>query len=117
VKRTVLILTLSALLAAPAHAVGDPREPDRVPIGFDLFTRVVFGIPLTIAGAAVMIPAGLATAITRPSEMDKTWDMLVMAPVRYTWVDPLGYHPEPPKRRMVTTTPTVAETGRDITGE
>jgi hypothetical protein len=50
--------------------------------------------------------------------MHKTWDMLVMAPIRYTWVDPLGYHPDPyPKRRTTAQLPTAADTGSDIAGE
>lgn len=60
--------------------------------------RVLVGIPLTIVGGVLMIPAGLATLITRPTEIDKTFDYFVMGPVRYTWVDPLGEHPDPDDR-------------------
>jgi hypothetical protein len=98
-KRLALAVALSAMLAAPAHA--NPHDADRVPVGFDLITRVVFGIPLTVAGAALFVPAAAVTAATRPSEMHKPYEMLVLAPVRYTWVDPLGYHPDPNKPRGV----------------
>jgi len=97
--RAMIALTFAFLLALPAHASDSPRESDRVPVLFDIATRVGFGIPLTIAGAAAMVPVGLATLVTRPSEIDKPFDALVMGPVRYTWIDPLGYHPAPGERR------------------
>ncbi len=79
------------LVAGPAQAENERRGEKMLDVG----SRVVFGIPLTIAGGVLMIPAGLATLVTRPSELDTTFDYLVMGPVRYTWVDPLGEHPDP----------------------
>lgn len=93
--RSIAAMVCVFLLAAgPAHAL-DERDSGRVPVMFDLMTRVVFGIPLTILGTAAMVPVGFFTAITRPSEIDKPFRYLVVAPARYTWVDPLGYHPDP----------------------
>lgn len=99
-SRLLAALACVFLLAAPAHAL-EERDADRVPVLFDLLTRAVFGIPLTIAGSVAMVPVGFVTAITRPSEIDKPFRILVLGPVRYTWVDPLGYHPAPGTHPMV----------------
>jgi hypothetical protein len=102
-KRFFLAIALCALVSAPAHA-DQGNDRNSVPVGFDLATRALFGIPLTIVGAVAMIPVGFVTAITRPTEMRKPFDMLVMGPVRYTWVDPLGEHPEPDQATRITAT-------------
>lgn len=80
------------LVAGTAARAEDAGQGEKM---LDVGSRVLFGIPLTIVGGALMIPAGLATLITRPSELDTTFDYLVMGPARYTWVDPLGEHPDP----------------------
>ena len=92
-KRIVITVLLAASLATPA-AASDLANSAEVPVGFDLMTRAVFGIPLTIIGAVAMVPVGFVTLITRPKEIQKPFDMLVMGPARYTWVDPLGEHPD-----------------------
>ncbi len=100
--RLIAALACVFLLAAgPAHAL-EERDSDRVPVMFDIFTRAAFGIPLTILGSIAMVPVGFVTAITRPSEIDKPFRILVLGPVRYTWVDPLGHHPDPGTHPMVT---------------
>lgn len=58
-----------------------------------------------------MIPVGFVTAITRPSEIDKPFRILVLDPVRYTWVDPLRYHPDPGTHPMITGQPAPAPSG------
>lgn len=93
-RRIVFAVLCALLVSGPARA-DDEEGTKRM---FDLGTRVVFGIPMTIAGAVLMVPAGLATLATRPSELDQTFDYLVMGPVRYTWVYPLGEHPQPEYR-------------------
>jgi hypothetical protein len=92
-KRIMITILLAASLATPA-AASNPANSTEVPVGFDLLTRAVFGIPLTILGTVAMIPVGFVTLITRPTEIEKPFDMLVMGPARYTWVDPLGDHPD-----------------------
>jgi len=92
-KRTVITVLLAVLLATPAAAT--PANSEKMPVGLDIATRVLFGIPLTVLGAVAMIPVGLATAVTRPSEIRKPYEMLVVAPAHYTWGDSLGNHPNP----------------------
>lgn len=91
IRRLLLGGVCALLVTGPAQAENERRGEKMLDVG----SRVIFGIPLTIAGGVLMIPAGLATLITRPSELDTTFDYLVMGPVRYTWVDPLGDHPDP----------------------
>jgi hypothetical protein len=33
-------------------------------------------------------------AVTRPTDMYKPWNALVVGPARFTFVDPLGFHPD-----------------------
>jgi len=39
-----------------------------------------------------MLPVGLFTAITRPTDIGKPWHELVVKPARFTWIDPIGSH-------------------------
>jgi hypothetical protein len=94
-SRLIATVACVLLLASPAHALEERDSAEGVPAMVDLTTRVVFGIPLTILGCVAMIPVGFFTAITRPTEIEKPFRYLVIAPARYTWVDPLGYHPDP----------------------
>jgi hypothetical protein len=94
-SRLIATIACVLLLAGPAHASEARDSAQRVPAMFDLGTRIVFGIPLTILGCAAMIPVGFLTAITRPTEIEKPFRYLVVAPARYTWADPLGDHPDP----------------------
>jgi hypothetical protein len=117
VKKLALVAVLAALLAAPARADSGPAYSDQTPLGLDLIMRVAFGIPLTVAGAVAMVPAGIATAITRPSQMNETFDMLVMGPVRYTWVDPLGEHPDHHRQTNFTHTASTEPAPAPIVGQ
>lgn len=94
-RRIAAFAVLCALVVSGPARANDEEGTKKM---FDLGTRVVFGIPMTVAGAVLMVPAGLATLVTRPSELDQTFDYFVMGPVRYTWVDPLGEHPQPEDR-------------------
>jgi hypothetical protein len=93
--RLLLAVMCIVLLSSPARARED--EGDLHTDYGDIMLRATVGIPLTILGAVAMIPVGFATLITRPSEIDKPFEYLVMGPVRYTWVDPVGEHPVPDK--------------------
>jgi hypothetical protein len=94
-SRLIATIACVLLLASPAHASEGRDSAERVPVMFDLGTRIVFGIPLTILGCVAMIPVGFFTAITRPTEMEKPFRYLVIAPARYTWGDAFGDHPDP----------------------
>ena len=90
----------SALLlgsAAPALADtvtmnGNNEQSHTVPVLLDaLFLRPV-GMIVTGFGAVTFCAIAPIMAITRPTDIGTPFRALVMAPARYTWVDPLGYH-------------------------
>ena len=49
---------------------------------------------MMIGIGSVVWAVGVApfVAITRPADLDKSMDHLIMRPVRYTFADPLGHH-------------------------
>jgi hypothetical protein len=100
IRSLVAVSLTSALLlssAAPALAdtmkSSDNNEQARsVPVVFDaLFLRPI-GMIVTGLGAATFCAIAPIMAITRPTDMGGPFRALVMAPARYTWVDPLGTH-------------------------
>ncbi len=88
-------LLLSAAAPALADTVtmnGNNEQSHTVPVVFDaLFLRPI-GMVVTALGTASFCVIAPIMAITRPTDLGKPFQALVMAPVRYTWVDPLGYH-------------------------
>lgn len=84
---------IGVCLPSTAWAISETDEsPEIHPVADALFMRPL-GFASLVVGGVVFIPAGLFTALTRPTEIGTTWDALVMGPVRYTWLDPLGNHP------------------------
>lgn len=61
------------------------------PVVDALFLRPL-GFVATIAGTAIFIACLPIFAITRPTQISEPFKALVVAPARYTWVDPLGDH-------------------------
>jgi hypothetical protein len=103
----VLALATAATLvanAAPARAVGESLEPDAVPVMRDVPMRLL-GIVLTAGGFVTFCAASPIIAITRPTDFGKAWRALVVTPVKFTWVDPLGRHPERPDADFGDTSP------------
>ena len=47
---------------------------------------------MTAFGAVGFCMVAPIMAITRPTDLGKPFNALVVAPARYTWVDPLGIH-------------------------
>ena len=83
-------------MAAPAAAVGrdDGDAPNKVPIVFDVLFLRPIGAVLAVTGVAVYGIAVLPLALTtRPLEILEPAKPLVVTPLRFTFVDPLGYHP------------------------
>ena len=80
-------------LAAPASA-GRIEQIDKnsVPPIVDLAVLRPLGLAATAAGVAAFLPAAALTALFRPSDVMKPFDVLVKGPFTYTFVDPLGTH-------------------------
>jgi hypothetical protein len=94
---TLAVCALVAVSAAPASAAtlksGGSEEERSVNVLFDaLFLRPI-GLAVTIGGAvaygALVVPL---VAMTRPSDLGKPLEPLVLRPARYTFVDHLGEH-------------------------
>lgn len=91
-RRFLSILLLSALLAGfqPGVAMAAIGDRNDIPIGLDVAFMRPVGIVATVGGAVAMVPVGLFTLITRPTEIAKPWNAIVAGPARFTWVRPLG---------------------------
>ena len=94
----VMALAIILLLASgpTAQAEMDARPNNNArghiePVVDALFLRPL-GFVATIAGTAIFIAALPIFAITRPTQISEPFKALVVAPARYTWVDPLGDH-------------------------
>ncbi len=98
VASAILTLVLVLSLASPAAAgtalgrdAGDLEGS--VPVVLDVLLLRPLGLVMTFAGAAVYaFPVVPMTAITRPSDLGKPFKLLVAAPAKYTFMDPLGQH-------------------------
>lgn len=91
-RRTLSILLLSVMLAAvyPTTAFAAIGDRNEIPIGLDVGIMRPVGIIATIGGAAMMVPVGLFTLMTRPAEINKPFNAIVGGPARFTWKRPLG---------------------------
>ena len=107
IRVLVAALTTTALLAvhaSPALAVNERLESDAIPIARDVPLRLL-GIGLTALGFTTFCLASPIIAITRPTDFGRAWTAWVVQPVKYTWVDPLGTHPNRPDADYGDTTP------------
>ncbi len=94
---TLVVCALFALSAAPASAVtlSSNKSPDErsVNVVFDAILLRPLGLAVTIGGAVTYgLLVAPFVAMTRPSELGKPLEPLVLRPARYTFVDSLGEH-------------------------
>ena len=88
-----------ALLAQPIGAAAAPpnsSSEDQVPIVFDAFLMRPPGFVAMVGGAAIFAAGVVVPPFIlawRPTDMHKAFNSLVISPFRFTFVDPLGYHP------------------------
>jgi hypothetical protein len=93
----ILTLVLALGLALPAAADGLGRDngdqEKAVPVVFDVLLLRPIGLMMTVAGTVFYaVPVAPLTLMTRPSDIAKPFKLLVGAPARFTFVDPLGQH-------------------------
>ena len=69
------------------HAQSQPISP----VADILFMRPL-GFMATILGTGAFMVSAPMFAMFRPTEINVPFEALVVAPARYTWVDPLGQH-------------------------
>jgi hypothetical protein len=53
------------------------------------------GIAAAAGGLGLFVIAAPIVLITRPHEIGRPFEWLVMKPIRYTWMDPIGDHAQP----------------------
>ena len=87
------------MAAAPAFAeassfeFGTGNRAKDVPVIFDILILRPGGLAMTAMGTAVFAAIAPVVAITRPTDIGKPFQILMVRPARYTFVDPLGQHP------------------------
>ena len=99
IRAFVAALATAALilsLAAPAAAFTRDMNnaPDQVPAVIDVLLLRPVGLVMTAAGVALYIfPVAPITMLVRPLDIAKPLGPLVVKPGRFTFADPIGYHP------------------------
>jgi hypothetical protein len=80
-------------LTPAAAAAQDFEDRGEVNIIFDALLLRPMGLAVTVLGGALFaLPVAPIVALTRPQDLHKPLDYLVMRPYRYTFQDPLGHH-------------------------
>jgi len=85
-----------ALLAQPIGAYAasfDSAREDQVPVVFDALFMRPPGLVATIGGFVVWAASAPLVLAWGPTQLDQTFNSLVVNPARFTFGDPLGYHP------------------------
>jgi putative copper export protein len=89
-----LLAAHAAPAAAQSSTLNNADRESSVPVVLDALVLRPVGLAMTVVGAAIVaVPVAPVMAITRPTDMGKPFRVLVVAPARYTFVDPLGLHP------------------------
>lgn len=91
-RRSLSILVLSLMLAGlhPATAGAAIGDRNEIPVGLDVGIMRPVGIIATVGGLVAMVPVGLFTLMTRPTEIGRPFDAIVGGPARFTWKRPIG---------------------------
>lgn len=93
---TICIALLAQPIAASAASPISSKQ-DHVPVVFDAFFLRPPGFVAMVAGFGVFaIGVALPPFVLawRPADMHKTFKSLVINPFRFTFIDPLGHHPD-----------------------
>ncbi len=92
----VVTIMICALLSVPsaASAFTEPEDVDEssVNVVVDALILRPIGLVVTLGGAVVYGITAAIVGITRPKDIAKPLEPLVLAPARYTFVDPIGQH-------------------------
>ena len=96
IRRFSAALACAALLGAPAANFARTNIDDIGSGGSPPMVDALLMRPLGLAGlglsCALFIPAAAIVGAVRPSEFRTTYEMLVLEPARFVFVDPLGSH-------------------------
>jgi hypothetical protein len=92
----VVTVMICALLSAPSAAFAftdsDDIDASSVNVVVDALILRPIGLVVFIGGVVVYGVTAAIVGITRPKDLGKPLEPLVLAPARYTFVDPIGQH-------------------------
>jgi hypothetical protein len=86
------LLTGSAFTAAASTRLGE--DQDRVPVIIDALVLRPVGFGVMCLGLVTYGLFSPVMAVTRPTDMHRPFNTLVILPARFVFVDPLGRHPD-----------------------
>ncbi len=89
------LLLAPAAMAEPGSLGPNYDAQGRVEPTLDALVLRPLGLLMTVTGFVTFVAYAPIVVITRPTDIAEPFKSLVLGPARYTWVDPLGYHPEP----------------------
>jgi len=93
VLATALLISLNAAPSGATEFEENPADDATSPAVFDLLILRPIGIVgAAVSAALFIVPVAPLTLITRPSDIGKPFDKLVVQPGRYVLVDKLGEH-------------------------
>ena len=88
----VVVALIFAQAAPVAAAAQDFESRGDVNVVFDAMLLRPMGLAVTALGGVLFASVAPIVAITRPTDLRKPLEFLVLRPVRYTFADPLGHH-------------------------
>jgi hypothetical protein len=97
IRRSIAVMTaallLSTVAASPSMAVSTFRDDaaNASPV-LDVMLLRPAGFVSLVVGVGLMAVLTPLVLITRPTEIDKPFEQLVVKPARFLWVDPIGGH-------------------------
>jgi hypothetical protein len=84
---------LPSFASANINSSGTEANNMTSPLAVDLFILRPIGLAtMCVSAVLFVIPVIPLTLLTRPSEISKPWQMMVVEPAKFVWVDPLGSH-------------------------
>ncbi len=95
---TTVVVTLLGVSATYADGFErdvhtDPGAESTSPITFDLLFLRPVGLVSMFAGTALFLaPVTPLTLVSRPGDIGKPFNSMVVKPARYVFADPLGQH-------------------------
>jgi uncharacterized membrane protein YfcA len=94
VLAALLAFALLASVASPALARENETQEEAAsaPVTLDVLVMRPVGFVTLFTGIGLFVLSTPFVLVTRPMELGKPFETLVMRPVRFLWMDPLGSH-------------------------
>ena len=92
--RRTLAIASAALLLSTTAAAQSMAENDaaNTPVAVDAMFLRPLGVIGLVLGTGFFLATAPIVLVTRPQEIGKLSKVLVVKPVKFLWVDPLGGH-------------------------